>query len=234
MIEEGNAIAEESATVPRDPAEPESISTRSAGGPWREKPAAPWVVVALVGIIVVVPAWILKDDLRNFTLIGDDFAYVSESRDWPTTCAHLLEPHNTHIVPIFRLWTFVLVTLARRLEYMPMVEAAASYLGLIAAMIAVGHLVAKREETGADGRKVVCDGHRGNLHRDSSIGNLVFGRPGPLGGDRDRCDACVRAELVRKGGRGAVRRRCPRSDPVASHLVRRAGRRSGGVGLPSL
>jgi hypothetical protein len=120
-----------------------SVTARSVDRLWREKPAAPWVVAALAGVIVVVPAWMLMDDLRNFTLIGDDFAYISESRDWPTTRAHLLVPHNTHVVPIFRLWTFVLVDLAGRLESLPMAEAAASYLGLIAAMIAVGHFVAR-------------------------------------------------------------------------------------------
>src|ERR1700677_640914 len=141
--EEGNAVAEGSAPVMRSPAAQESVATRAVARPWRERPAAPWVVAALVGVIVVVPAWMLMDDLRNFTVLGDDFAYISESRDWPTTRAHLLEPHNTHIVPIFRLWTFVLVALAGRLENLPMVMAAASYLGLIAAMTAVGYLVAR-------------------------------------------------------------------------------------------
>ena len=88
----------------------------------------------------------LREELRTFALIGDDFAYIAESRDWPTTVAHLWEPHNTHVVPVFRLWTFALVTLAGRLENLPMVLAAASYVGLIAAMLAMGYLVAR--ETG--------------------------------------------------------------------------------------
>ncbi len=112
----------------------------------RDRPASRWVVAALAGMILAVPAWMLADDLRPFTLIGDDFVYVAESRDGPTTLAHLWEPHNTHVVPIFRLGTFGLVVAARRLEYLPRVLAAGSYLGLVAAMLAVGYLVAR--ETG--------------------------------------------------------------------------------------
>jgi hypothetical protein len=88
----------------------------------------------------------LWDELRNFTLFGDDFVYVAEARDWPTAAAHLWKPHNTHVVPLFRLWTFALVTLAGRLAYLPAVLAGAAYFGLVAAMLTVGHFVAR--ETG--------------------------------------------------------------------------------------
>jgi hypothetical protein len=100
----------------------------------------------LVGIIVTTSAWILMDELGTFSLMRDDFDYIAESRDWPTTVAHLLEPHNTHVVPLFRLWTFGLVKLAGRLESLPKVLGASSYVGLIAAMVAIGYLVAR--ETG--------------------------------------------------------------------------------------
>jgi hypothetical protein len=113
---------------------------------WRARPAPKLVLAALLAAIIVTPTWILIDDLRNFALIRDDFDYVSQARDWPTARAHLLEAHNTHVVPVFRLWTFVLASLAGRLSNLPAVFAAGSYLALIAAMLAVGHVVAR--ETG--------------------------------------------------------------------------------------
>jgi hypothetical protein len=103
-------------------------------------------MAAVIVVLVATPAWVLWDDLRYYTLIGDDFAYISEARDWPTARAHLLEPHSTHIVPLFRLWTFALVAMAGRLASLQVALAAAAYLGLIAAMAAVGYLVAR--ETG--------------------------------------------------------------------------------------
>ena len=100
----------------------------------------------MVILIVAAPVWMLRDDLTGFALIGDDFAYISEARDWPTTRAHLLEPHNTHVVPVFRLWTAALVAMTGRLGSLQVAMAAGSYLGLVAAMAAVGLLIAR--ETG--------------------------------------------------------------------------------------
>ncbi|MHB1556773.1 MAG: hypothetical protein ACYC61_04740 [Isosphaeraceae bacterium] len=123
-------------------------STPAAGGVqpsvarrW-QRPAPGWGVAVLAAVTCTLPAWILADELRAFTLRLDDFAYVSRSRDWPTTTRYLLVPHNTHVVPIFRLWTFGLVSWAGRLEALPAVLAWASYLALIAPVAAVGWLVA--------------------------------------------------------------------------------------------
>ena len=121
---------------------PASAGGASAGGRspavrWRDRPAGRAVASALIVVIVAAPAWILSDDLTGFVLFGDDFAYISEARDWPTTRAYLLEPHNAHVVPVFRLWTSALVAMAGRLGALPATMAAASYLGLVAAMAAV-------------------------------------------------------------------------------------------------
>jgi len=85
----------------------------------------------------------MADDLRFFALFGDDFAYIAESRDATTTLNNLLAPHNTHVVPLFRLWTFALVALAGHLANLQAVFGAASYVGLVSAMLAVGQLVMK-------------------------------------------------------------------------------------------
>ncbi len=86
----------------------------SVAAQW-QRPAPGWVVAVLMAIACVLPAWILADELREFSLRLDDFAYVSRSRDWPTTMRYLVVPHNTHFVPIFRLRTFGLVSWAGRL-----------------------------------------------------------------------------------------------------------------------
>jgi hypothetical protein len=142
----GRSIAEQLATLVKSSASMDSLERVPAVRRWLERPAPVLLVAALAGLIVGIPWWILRDDLRDFALLRDDFAYVARSRDLPTLWDHLLEPHNTHVVPIFRLWTFMLVVLAGRLEYLPTAFAVSSYLGLIAAMLVMGHVVAR--ETG--------------------------------------------------------------------------------------
>src|SRR6185312_6142361 len=38
-----------------------------------------------------------------YQIISDDVAYVAASRTWDRTVANLMVPHNTHIVPAWRL-----------------------------------------------------------------------------------------------------------------------------------
>jgi hypothetical protein len=118
---------------------------------WLSTPAPIWLVAPLAVVILATPAWLLRDELREFPLKLDDFDYVSQSRDWQVTRAHLLEPHNAHVVPIFRLWTFALVAMAGQLTNLPMVFASASYIGLIAAMLALGYVVARETRQPAAG-----------------------------------------------------------------------------------
>ena len=81
-----------------------------------------------------------------YILFSDDVAYVSVARNWQRTVSHLFEPHNTHIVPAWRVLTWVLVTAAGSLQRLPPVLAVASFSILIAVMILLGRLVAR--ETG--------------------------------------------------------------------------------------
>jgi hypothetical protein len=108
---------------------------------WLSKPAPIWLAVALAAVILAVPAWLLRDELRSLPLLHDDFAYIAQSRDLPTLRDHLLEPHNAHVVPVFRIWTFALVALSGRLAHLPAVFAVAGYLGLVAAMLALGCVI---------------------------------------------------------------------------------------------
>ena len=109
---------------------------------WLTGSAGLWVVGALAAFILTVPAWLMADELRYSGLSGDDFVYIADALDWQTTKAHLFVPHNTHIDPLFRLWTAMIVALAGRLEDMPTAFRAASYFGLIVTMLSVFVLVA--------------------------------------------------------------------------------------------
>jgi hypothetical protein len=53
-----------------------------------------------------------------------------------------MTPHNGHVVPLFRIETYVLARLAGSLAALPSVLACASYANLIAAAATAGHLVA--------------------------------------------------------------------------------------------
>ncbi|MFI5457414.1 MAG: hypothetical protein ACHRXM_18375, partial [Isosphaerales bacterium] len=84
-----------------------------------------------------------REPLGIYTLFSDDVAYVSGSRTWPRTLSNLFVPHNTHIVPAWRVLTWALVTAAGRLERVPDVLAVASYAILVAVMLLTGRVVAR-------------------------------------------------------------------------------------------
>ena len=114
--------------------------SEAAGG--LDRPVGRWGAAAVAAVVLAAPAWLMADELRYFTLAGDDFDYVAGALDGPTLRANLFRPHNTHVVPVFRLWTYALVALAGRRENFPVVFLAASYLGLAATMLLVGRLAA--------------------------------------------------------------------------------------------
>jgi hypothetical protein len=91
-------------------------------------------------------AHVAREPLGLYLLFSDDVAYVSAARNWQLTLSSLFEPHNTHIVPAWRVLTFALVSLAGSLERLPSVLAVASYSILIAVMFLTARVVAR--ETG--------------------------------------------------------------------------------------
>ncbi len=93
----------------------------------------------------------LWDEFQTLPVFNDDFVYVAQARSWPVALAHLFEPHNAHVVPVFRIWTFALVTISGRLVNLPVVFATAGYLGLIAAMLVLGLVVARETRQPAVG-----------------------------------------------------------------------------------
>jgi hypothetical protein len=90
-----------------------------------------------------------REPLSFYRLFSDDVAYVAGSRTWERTVSNLFVPHNTHIVPAWRLVTWGLVAWAGNFERLPEVLAIASYSILVAIMLMTGRLVAR--ETGRTG-----------------------------------------------------------------------------------
>ena len=116
---------------------------------WLDLPVKRPVVLVLVVLIVAAPAWLLADWLKNFALHPTDFIYIEEAIDARALRKHLFVPLNTHVVPLFRLYTYAVVQSTDRLEDLPRMLLGASYLGLVATMLLVGRLV--RQETGRTG-----------------------------------------------------------------------------------
>jgi hypothetical protein len=88
-----------------------------------------------------------REPRSTYQLFSDDVAYVAGSRTWSRTFANLFVPHNTHIVPAWRLLTGGFVAIAGNLERIPDVLAVASYAILVAVMLMTGRVVAV--ETGS-------------------------------------------------------------------------------------
>jgi hypothetical protein len=92
------------------------------------------------------PLWLWYSPIQSYFLKGDDFVYLARSRTGASVREHLFEPHNGHVVPLFRLETYVLARLAGSLAAVPRSFAFASCCTLLAAMAVAGHIVAR--ETG--------------------------------------------------------------------------------------
>ncbi len=83
------------------------------------------------------------DDSR---IIGDDFDYLAEARTPVELRRYLWVAHNSHVVPLFRAWTFFWMKVAGSLAEVPRTFALASLLTYLAAALLVGWVVGR--ETG--------------------------------------------------------------------------------------
>jgi hypothetical protein len=110
--------------------------------------SAPWLLF-FEPISFLRKGHIARNPIAIYRLYSDDFAYVSASRTLSRTIANLFVPHNTHIVPAWRVLTWVLVSWSGSLEKLPEVLAEAAYGILAAVMLLTGRLVAR--ETGRTG-----------------------------------------------------------------------------------
>jgi hypothetical protein len=114
--------------------------------PGWSQPAKRWAEVAATLLILALPALLFADSLLTYRLHSDDFEYLSNSRTWDVALANLFQPHNTHIVPAWRILTWGVMAVSGSLARLPIVLALVAYLALVVNMLAAGRLVAR--ETG--------------------------------------------------------------------------------------
>jgi hypothetical protein len=110
---------------------------------WPDRSAGWALTFVAVALLCAAPAWLFGDQFDGFRLKLDDFVYVAEARTREALVENLWKPHNAHVVPLFRLATFGLVTLAGDLGRLPAVLGWATYGVLVLTMIATGAFVAR-------------------------------------------------------------------------------------------
>ncbi len=127
----------------RSPALPASVRA------WLDRPVGLLPTFGLVVVLLVLPAWLFWDQLINFRLRNDDFVYLIGCRSGAQPLTNLWKPHNTHIVPLFRLLTGVSAVLAGGPAGLQSALMLANYLGLILMMLGVGFVVARETRSAA-------------------------------------------------------------------------------------
>jgi hypothetical protein len=113
---------------------------------WLSRPVGRASAGVLAFGLCVLPGMLMADALRTFQLGSDDFHYFAASRTAARLLDNLWEPHNFHVVPFFRAWTWLVITLAGGWQHLQVAAAAASYAALVLVMLLGGHLVTR--ETG--------------------------------------------------------------------------------------
>lgn len=124
---------------------------------WLARPCGRVAIAALGLFVCAAPAWLFfdpfgpsaRDPVGVYRLHSDDWAYLAASRTWPRALGNLFVPHNTHVVPTWRVLTWALAAASGRIAALPGVLAVASYAVLVAVMLLAGRLVAR--ETGRAG-----------------------------------------------------------------------------------
>jgi hypothetical protein len=122
------------------------IDSAAGLGPWLRRPLGRAATLALVLALMLVPASMFRVGLIDYRLHSDDFEYLSASRTPARALDNLFRPHNTHVVPAWRVLTAALMQAAGSLPRLQETLAAAAYGALALLMLGVGRLVSR--ETG--------------------------------------------------------------------------------------
>jgi hypothetical protein len=85
-------------------------------GAGRSRALSKPVTGLIVALACLGPAWLFFDPLTHYRLQSDDFAYAAASRTWARTQTNLLVPHNTHVVPAWRVLCWLVNAAVGRLE----------------------------------------------------------------------------------------------------------------------
>ena len=99
--------------------------------------------MAAVLLVIAAPLVLFAEPLATYRLHSDDFAYIGASRTLTRTIANLFVPHNTHIVPSWRLLTWAVVSSAGRLANLQTTLAAVSFATLALTMLLLRRFVTR-------------------------------------------------------------------------------------------
>lgn len=100
-----------------------------------------WLQALSALSLLALPFWLYRDWLKYYSLFGDDFLYIAGSRDMATLTENLAKPHNTHVVPVFRFITFLILQAAGPRTNWQTWFAAGAMIPVVLSMIAAGILV---------------------------------------------------------------------------------------------
>jgi hypothetical protein len=101
--------------------------------------------VYALGLFAVM-VWLFREPLETYRLHSDDFEYLSASRTLDRALTNLFRPHNTHIVPVWRVLTWAVVKSAGELANLQRVLSIVAFAALVLVGIGVMGLIAR--ETG--------------------------------------------------------------------------------------
>ncbi len=110
---------------------------------WINGPVGRGGQAAILAFFLLLPGWMFREALVDYRLHSDDFEYLAGSRTPARAVANLFRPHNTHIVPAWRVLTATLVQVAGVLPRLQETLAVATYAALVILMILVGVLVGR-------------------------------------------------------------------------------------------
>jgi hypothetical protein len=119
--------------------------------PWLRRDAGRAITVALAILTVLGPLYLFWDPLSSYRLHGDDFAYVGASRSLARTRENLFRPHNTHIVPAWRVLTWGAVAWAGKLASVEKVLGVLAFAILALTVLATGWVVGRETKRPAAG-----------------------------------------------------------------------------------
>lgn len=108
----------------------------------RRRPVRAVLSYVLLLALTILPMWLFWDWLVSPQLKGDDFAYVAQSGADSEPLRALFQPHNAHVVPLFRIWTAAIRSAAGSLAALPLWLSLANFAALMGTLLLAGHLVA--------------------------------------------------------------------------------------------
>jgi hypothetical protein len=122
------------------------MSTPANQDRWSRRPVGRSLSVGLIALVCIAPIWLFADTLASYRLHSDDFPYLAASRTFPRTISNLFTPHNTHIVPCWRLVTWVVSASAGKLENLQLAMIISAYVIVVTTMLLMGWIVARESD----------------------------------------------------------------------------------------